>query len=86
MVKESGKQEQDSCSHRVGSQGAESNDHWAQISFLFFIQLRTSVHGVMQLTFRVGHLYSIIPFWQLFATHTQKCVAMVILNPTKLTR
>lgn len=36
MVKESGKQEQDSCSHRVCSQGAESNDHWAQISFFVF--------------------------------------------------
>lgn len=76
MVKESGKQEQDSCSHCVCSQGVESNDHLAQISCLLFIQLRTSVHGMVQLTFRVGHLYSIIPFWKLFATHTQKCVAI----------
>lgn len=74
MVKESGKQEQNSC-----SQWAESNDYCTQISFVFYSAQDFSPWMVQ---LRDGYLYSIIPFWKLFATHIQKCVAMVILNPS----
>lgn len=32
----------------------------------------------LQLTFRFGHSYSVIPLWKNFSAHTQRCVSMLI--------